>query len=240
MADTEIAAPVKQRRIALIGYAPNVRLTPWSDPNIEIWGLNDQPWTMPRIDVLFEIHTPYVIKAEGHWDRMKALTIPVFMQDHYDEIPTSIKYPMDVVTQSFLLEGMEKPYLTCSASLMLAVALLSQPRPVQIDIYGIDMAQTHEFREQRPSCEYFLGFAAGMGIKVTVQPTSDLMKTRFIYGFEDEKQTVFKQQLAERAKWLSDNLKQAENERTAAHEKYLQYLGAISDCDHVRSRYSSM
>lgn len=232
----EIAAQ-RPRKIALIGYAPNVRHTPWSDPTIEIWGLNDQPWTMPRIDVLFEIHSPDVIKQEGHWDRLKEFNRPIFMQDHYDEIPTSIRYPMEAVTQEFRIDGTDRPFLTCSASLMLAVAIMSQPTPERIDVYGVDMAQDTEFSHQRPSCEFFLGVAYGKGIKVSVQNSSDLLKAPFIYGFEDEKQSVFAAQVRERRKWLNDMMAQAQKKRDDAHAEYLQYLGATSDIEHVQKRW---
>lgn len=239
MTEPQTPAPTKPRKIALIGYAPNVRMAPWTDQSYEIWGLNDQPWTMPRIDVLFEIHSPDVIKAEGHWDRLKTLQVPVYMQDHYQEIPSSLRYPMELVNQAFTVPGTDRPFLTCSASLMLAVALLSAPRPEVIDIYGIDMAQSHEYREQRPSCEFFLGIAYGLGIKVSVQHSSDLLKTRFIYGFEEATSAAWQQQLAERKKWLSDMHQQAIMEENTAKEKRLQYLGALSDIDHVITRWSN-
>ena len=42
-----------------------------------------------------------------------------------------------------------------------------------------------EYHHQRPSCEYFLGIAVGMGIKVYIPPEADLLKTRFLYGFQE-------------------------------------------------------
>jgi hypothetical protein len=225
------------RKIALIGYAPNVRFAPWGDPSYEIWGLNDQINTMPRIDVLFEIHAPEVIKSEGHWDRLKTVTIPVFMQQHYDEIPTSVAYPMDLVQQRYTIPGCERPFLTCSASLMLAVAVESQPTPSRIDIFGVDMAQDSEFSHQRPSCEFFIGVAHGKGIQLSVQSSSDLLKAPFVYGFEDEKMTVFKSQVTERRKWLTDMLNQAAQKESLAKEERLQYVGAVADIEHVMKRW---
>lgn len=233
MTDTE----QKPRKIALIGYAPNVRLAPWADTSYEIWGLNDQAWTMPRIDVLFELHSPDIIKAEGHWDRLKTLNIPVFMQQHYEEIPASVAYPMDLVAQHLTVTGCDRPFLTCSASLMFAVAILAQPKPAVIDVYGVDMAQDTEFSHQRPSCEFFLGVAHGAGIKLSIQASSDLLKAPHIYGFEDEKQGVFKQQVFERRKWLVDMMNEAAGREAKAKEERLQYLGAVSDIEHVAKRW---
>lgn len=225
------------RKIALIGYAPNVRFAPWHDPTVEIWGLNDQPWTMPRIDVLFEIHRPDVIKAEGHWDRLKEFPKPIYMQDQYPDIPTSIRYPMELVTKEFQVPGTDRAFLTCSASLMLAVAILSKPKPKRIDIYGIDMAQDTEYSHQRPSCEFFLGCAFGAGIEISVQHSSDLLKAPFVYGFEDQKQSSLQAQASERRKWLSDMMNAKMAERDKAQGEYLQYVGALSDIEHVIKRW---
>jgi len=239
MDPTTTTEPTRQRKIALIGYAPNVRFAPWGDTSYEIWGLNDQIVTMPRIDVLFEIHSPEVIKAEGHWDRLKTLTIPVFMQQHYDEIPTSVAYPLDLVQKRYTIQGCDRAFLTCSASLMLAVALESTPVPSRIDVFGIDMAQDSEFSHQRPSCEFFLGVAHGKGIQLSLQNSSDLLKAPFIYGFEDEKASVFKAQVVERRKWLTDMMNNAIQKESQAKEERLQYLGAVSDIEHVLKRWTA-
>lgn len=242
--DLTVTAPLapapetRPRKIALIGYAPNVRLTPWDDPTVEIWGLNDQAFTMPRVDVLFELHKPDIIKAEGHWDRLKALQIPVFMQEKYPEIPTSVRYPIEMVRERYMVAGQDRPYITCSASLMLPIAVESMPTPQRIDVYGVDMAQDTEFAHQRPSCEFFLGVAHGLGIKLSVQHSSDLLKTRFLYAFEDEELTVFQQQIVERLKYLNDMMGQAAQKESSATAERLQYLGAVQDCEHIRKRYA--
>lgn len=226
------------RKIAILGYAPNVRLAPWNDNSWELWGLNDMPWTMPRIDVLFEVHSPEVIKTEGHWDKLGKLDIPIFMQQHYEDIPNSQPYPLDEIRQRYTIPGCDKPYLNCSASYMLPVAIDSKPTPSEIALFGVNMEQDTEFSHQRPGAEFWIGVALGRGIKVSVQPTSDLMKVRFLYGFEDEPLVVFKQQIAERRKWLKDNLDAAHQKEMAAHEERLQYTGALADIEHMQKRYA--
>lgn len=233
-----LPVPARQRRIALIGYAPNVRLTPWADTTIEIWGLNDQPWTMPRVDVLFELHKPDVIKAEGHWDRLKELKIPVFMQEKYPEIPSSVEYPLAMVRERYTVAGCDHPYLTCSASLMMAVAIESLPTALTLDVYGVDMAQDTEFSHQRPSCEFWMGVAYGRGIKLSVQQSSDLLKTSFLYGYDEEKQTVVRAQQKERHAYLVGQMNAAAQKEQAAKDEKLQYIGAVADIEHVLKRWS--
>jgi hypothetical protein len=48
-----------------------------------------------------------------------------------------------------------------------------------------------EYGTQRPSCEYYVGIAVGMGIKVYIPPEADLLKAEFMYGFEGEKKLSF-------------------------------------------------
>lgn len=235
---TQTDTPAPPRKIAILGYAPSVRLAPWNDPTWELWCLNDMPWTQPRCDVLFEIHRPEVIKAEGHWDKLKALTIPIYMQERYPEIPTSIKYPLDYVQQRYTVPGRDRAFLTCSASQMLAVAVDSVPTPAAISLFGVDMLMDNEFGWQRPSCEFWLGVCVGRNIALTLQPQTDLLNTRFIYGYEDEKQAVFDQQLNEREKWLQDQVQIAVNQESAAKETRLQYAGALADLLYVKKRYA--
>lgn len=42
-----------------------------------------------------------------------------------------------------------------------------------------------EYGAQRPSCELFIGMAIGLGLKVTIPPQSDLMKSAGMYGVSD-------------------------------------------------------
>lgn len=91
---------------------------------------------------------------------------------------------------------------------------------------------------QRPSCEFFIGVGHGRGIKMSVQATSDLLKTPFLYGFEDDQMSVFKQQVKERKAWLEGQLAIANNEWQAANEKRLQYVGAVADIEHVAKRWT--
>jgi hypothetical protein len=78
-------------------------------------------------------------------------------------------------------------YFNNTVSWLIAYAISKQPQV--LGVYGVDMAQdaimNAEYSMQRPSCEYFLGLAAGMGITLHLPVGSDLLKATHLYGFED-------------------------------------------------------
>ena len=83
----------------------------------------------------------------------------------------------------------------------------------KLQIFGVDMATGGEYAGQRPSCEYMLGIAAGLGIQTTVPLSSDLLKVTALYGMEDDSPLYLK--MEERDKELKQRLAQAR----AAHEQ---------------------
>ena len=93
------------QRVAIVGTAPSLKRTPWADPTLQVWGLNDA-YTLgfPRADRWYEqhpLHKLYIrardqkvvyadqvphgwyVRPEGHldWLQVQARTIPVFLQE---------------------------------------------------------------------------------------------------------------------------------------------------------------
>lgn len=83
-----------------------------------------------------------------------------------------------------------------------------------------------EYAAQRPSCEFFLGVAVGRGIKIHLPKTSDLLKVRWMYGYEDEIQSSWDARVNEIYTGITGRLTQAQQSERQAHEAVLQYLGA--------------
>jgi hypothetical protein len=97
----------------------------------------------------------------------------------------------------------------------------------EIGVYGVDMAQNTEYDHQRPSCEYFLGFARGRGIKVTLPKTSDLLQCRWLYGFEDDQRSAYEARVKEIYDGVIKRKQAAEEQVRQAQSAALQYTGAI-------------
>lgn len=240
MLDTAANAGAVARRshpekIAILGYAPSVTDAPFLDPSFHLWGMNDMMDVMPRIDRLFELHRPEVVKQEGHWDRLKLLDVPVVMWQHHADIPTSVAYPLDAVAARFGLPGMPLPYLTCSASEMLAVALLLQPLPSEIHIFGCDMSREEEFGGQRPSSEFYIGAAHALGVKVVIQDASDLCKSSYIYGRDDASRSLLSDKLQQRMTYLLGEEERHNEIARKASDAALQYRAAHQAIKEVKA-----
>jgi hypothetical protein len=237
---------VGKRKAAIIGFAPtSINLAPYANNAVdhpgtgyELVGLNEL-YKVPGIDLSkfsmwFDIHD----RRDGDFSHrdpenialLASMQIPVWMQEHYDDIPNSKAYPLADVIRFF-----RTTYLTNSISLELGLLAMQGRDPItmevtdpdaaygEIHVYGVDMAQADpllgqgEYEAQRPSCEYFIGFLRGMGIKVYVPRESDLLLTPYIYGFEGDGQAIRAKMRARRA-----NLKeQSQNFKNAAQAHLL-------------------
>lgn len=172
-------------KIAIVGFSGTKRLAPFDDPEWEIWGLNALYESIPRWDRWFELHQRRANLLDEGWPHIKKLagmTCPIYMIKHWDDIPTSVEYPLERVLAAF------RPYMTSSLSYMVALAILE--RPAEIGVYGVDTAD-EEWGSQRPSLEYLLGCAEGRGIKVAIPGASSLLRAPFLYGFQEREEFEF-------------------------------------------------
>lgn len=186
--------PAEAKRVAIIGKAPSSRdLAPYDDETFEIWTLSDlvPRRQVPRFTRHFELHPPdgwlkarpkqaWHQVAPEYWEWLKSIPpeIPVYMHCQIEEIPASRPFPLMEVLNYF---G-PYPYFNNTVSWLLAFAIMQGAETV--GVYGVDMAQTKEYREQRPSCEWLIGWAQGKGVEVIIPEECDLLKTPFLYGFE--------------------------------------------------------
>lgn len=236
--DTKGATPEKKiiigqkKKVAIVGFAPSSKdKAPFDDEKFEIWACNEFWATGQRVDVLFEIHQREFLENKKrnrkHIDWLKENEkTPVFMIDHYDEFPMSIKYPLDAMIDKY------GRYFTNSISYMLAIAI--DVGFDEIHVYGVDMATDSEYGSQRPSVEYFLGIARGIHAatgkcKIVLPHECDLLKALYLYGYDDEK--IIAMQL--KMKGRIDELRKRQAGYQAEAEKNIAYMnqmaGAVDD-----------
>lgn len=249
-------AQVQRTKVAIVGCSDTKNLAPYNDPSWEIWAMNNAFHVKPY-SRWFEIH-PIKKGPDGQFLRRKlirpgtfewsmefrgqkmqdyikslaALDCPVYMQQHWEEIPKSIPYPVDQITGRF------GRYFTNSVSYMIALAIEMGFR--EIGLYGVDMSTASEYGPQRPSCEFFIGICAGLGIKVTIPKQSDLLKTRFLYGFEEREQSEFEAKISSMMEAMEARKQKAAAQLEMAQKQVHQYVGAqeaVKEISRIWSNY---
>lgn len=242
-----------EEKVIILGFAPDTReLAPLDDDSFEVWALNELYADMPRLrsraDRWFQLHgfEPPTIRDPKHAKALSQLKCPVYMWRKHPAIPNSVEMPLEELLKYFDVfgEGMalDQPlvrgrvYFTNTVSWMLAMAIYEGYK--EIHIYGVNMAQDAEYKSQRPSCEFFLGWARGRGIKLYIPPASDLLKTPLLYGYDHG--NAWSQKLSARIKELNDrintyNYEEAKLQQQLAHIQRIknQTLGAKQDCEYM-------
>jgi len=240
--------PGDVKKCAIVGCAETKSQAPFNDPQWEIWGVNNLYLHIPSWTRWFEIHSvmfdtikqkwfrrmnPDLKKGTYEWSdnfrgqplqdyigRLAKMDCPVYMQKHWDAIPGSVPYPLKEVLARF-----PRQYFTNTISWMLALAIYEGFQ--EIHVYGVDMAVSTEYFFQRPSCEYFLGIAEGMGIKVYIPDEADLLKTRFLYGFGETEKSKWDKKISNMLMSMEQRKATAEQQHEHTKTQINQYVGAI-------------
>jgi len=97
-----------------------------------------------------------------------------------------------------------------------------------------------EYSAQRPSCEWAVGIAQGRGIKTYLPSESDLLKTLYLYGYEQEPAVAFDRKLAVREAEMAEQINKLDAEIARLTEVRGQYRGAHQDTAHWRKNWKSM
>ncbi len=197
------------------------------------------------IDTNKEIGFGLTRTGQPYLQALAQLNCPIYMVEKYPDIANSVRYPLEDMITEFdpKLRRLEwsKPfshsadldwngYFTNTISYMIALAIHDGFE--EIGIYGVDMATSqggigNEYAAQRPSCEYYIGVAQGRGIKITIPDEADLLKTRFIYGFEMMKDLAFSSKARKIDEAMKGRFGASQQNAALAQKQMDQYIGAI-------------
>ena len=172
-------------KLIILGTATNRSDAPFDDKSVEIWGVSGVLTCkdVRRVDVAFEMHPARFWKRPEILEVLNGFSGKIWMQDVYEEIPHSMRYPIEGVREAFYMPTMGRTlYLTNTISFMFALAVLLGY--TEIETYGVYMEAEGEYGYQRPNCEFFLGYMHAKGIKVTLNG-GDVLKAGFLYGYEE-------------------------------------------------------
>jgi hypothetical protein len=230
------------KKVSIVGFADTRDECPFSDPTMEIWGINDLHRALPRYDRWFDIHVRDNIQADVKAGRspadacglepLKHLNVPVYMQEAFPDIPTSIRFPAKEIMDRF------GRYFTNSISFLIALAILENYE--EIHIYGVDMAVGKEYIKERPSVEYMIGIARGRGIKVVIPDACDLLKTRFVYAYEEKRQGEMNDKFNKMMGGLQSRHQMSYQQEQQAHDARMQYEGAMGGIREYHKIWSNL
>jgi len=171
-------------KVAIIGKTPHRELAPYDDSSWEIWTLSDlvAAQQVPRWSRHFELHPLdwFRQRDDHYWAWLQEQPSggkPIYTQEVATDVPAAELFPKGDV-----LKFVPRGYMTNTVSWLMAYAGLLGAS--EVGIYGVDMALDEEYSHQRPSCEYFIGWLEGQGIKVHMPDGCDLAKARRLYGFD--------------------------------------------------------
>jgi len=220
-----------KRKIAIIGKAPSSRhLAPYQDPAWEVWTLSDLVpiGQSPRSNCHFELHPLDWLRAERpeYFRWLASVTeIPILLQKLDPEIPAGRLYPLKAVLRHF-----RRRYFTNQVSWMIALAILQ--RPAAIGIWGVDMCvrspvlDQNEYGNQRPSCEWLIGWAEGAGIEMVIPEECELLKHPYLYGF-DHRGGAVRVRWEARQRELEGRLARQQEKADQAQARHNQHLANV-------------
>lgn len=171
----------KSRKVAIFGTHRDALDVPNPEGH-EVWVINDG-WKDPSYDRLYELHRleerPW--RSEEHLEHLKKPTGEVWTL-FPDRIKGAEVYPVAEIL------GKYPPYFTCSPAWMLAQAI--EEGVTHLYLAGLNFSSPKERLLERPCMEFWVGFAMGKAIEVTIPKACTLLKGRGLYGLEDSLHNV--------------------------------------------------
>lgn len=168
-------------KVAIVGTALSRVEAPYSDPSVEVWGMNGLWADAPRVDRWFEMHDPNpgrLIEAYGdeYLPWLTQFAGPIYMQRPVGWAKSSVAYPLAEMVATF------GEVFACTPCYALALAIHDGFR--EIAIYGMDLTGTDEYLLQREWVQRLIGEARGRGITVTLPDGCALRQPGYRYGYE--------------------------------------------------------
>ncbi len=171
---------------------------PWNNPTVDLFGINEEAafteenmkarmgssyvssmgyWKQDedKIAGWFQLH-PYKVSMRednrsdpNHPDWLRhPHPYPIFMQDKYKDIPSSIKFPVDEIVMKY-------GYYFCSTISYVMLWAYEVGYKI-IGLYGFELYQSEEYVFQRSNFYFWMGWLKEKGIIFRYSPNSHLLK----------------------------------------------------------------
>jgi hypothetical protein len=117
------------------------------------------------------------VSVRRYLGALDKLGIPVYMQEFNPIVEQAVSFPFEELMQHF-----GTSYFGCSFAWMIALAI--QEGATDIALHGIALSGP-EYYYQRPSVEFFLGFAMAQGIVIHNHPSSQMLRAPWVYAYNE-------------------------------------------------------
>lgn len=175
------------REIIILGSGPKWDTCPFDK---ETWVVGKMLAVYPdkpiRADMIFALDDLEhlltirrgVFTRQQFIDRINKAGVPYFSSQPHPEISLSREYPLKEV-----MDALKVPYFANTIAYMIAYAIHQQV--TSISLYGVAQMGAHEYVAEKGCVEFWLGMAMGMGIQVSVETPSLLMRntSEYPYGY---------------------------------------------------------
>ena len=181
--DVHIESP--RKKVAITGAGRTLRELPWHELDWEIWGLNNfwnalrDPSGRLRADRWFEIHPPTTdVQDPYDMEWLRTCPVPIYTTEPFPENPNAITYPVNRIANKY------RDYFSCTFAYQIGLAL--DEGFEEIAVHGLELAlgTQREATVERACLNWWLGYAEGCGVRITI-PENDFVLSHFgRYGFE--------------------------------------------------------
>lgn len=177
------------KTLAIIGSHPRTREEfDFSRADCDIWVFNEAvsgglDWAQ-KATAVFQMHEEVIWRNPGNRNDpnhikwlQKQTAIPVYMQQQFEDVPASVKYPLDEIIDRFKVR-----HFTSSVAYAMALAAHTGQYN-RVEIYGVEMETNTEYQYQRDGVTLWIGVLLGLGIEVDAHIG---MFNQPLYGYEGE------------------------------------------------------
>ncbi len=209
--------PEFTKKLAIVGGGITKDLAPFADTSWDIWTTASIARGLPRVTLVWEIHTDAHVKPLEHTPLN--YSCPVLMQHTRADVPTS-----EAWTPWHLVEK-HGPHFSCSMSFMLGEAF--DRGYSQVVTYGVDMLES-EYKYMREDFVYLVGYFRGKGMDVQISKGTAILWDADTYEYSSPDA---------RNKWFVNRLQYMEN---TLQEKQKETDKAAMEAEYVRGSRDSL
>jgi hypothetical protein len=146
------------------------------------------------MDAVFEVHLKTIWEKEINPMTNKPIIMAandradiktVYLHNVDADIPKSVEFPREHIEKKYTKYIPESDMFYATNSIVWMIILGIEQGYEQIDMYGVHLECDQEWAFERPCVEFWMGIAAGMGIKINVATAADVCRGSHIYGYAE-------------------------------------------------------